>query len=990
MAESTSNIANGRITYEVSPDGKIQIQSVAVSTGFISGFAFGSNDIDTTINNFIANVRGPSKIGFWQEAIQRNNIQIASLNANLNSPAALADPSNPAIARVREQLASLTATNQNYQASIDSANAAIASVQSQGPGIIASLQQQQQSSPPQPTSTITDTTQPANTAPTGTNTLQGTASDDSGAQPTTPVTGTTTGTTPTAPPAGTDPSTNAPATPNTERETTPAANDTQGSPPFPNEEFLRLPESAEDRPGKRLKNPLTFMSSFNYQLSLYVITPDAYDAFLANGRRNINVFAQRVGESVAASETNRQGGAFLLAQSGGAGPDPRAPGVKYDYYIDNLSFTHFASSKETNSPTGNIEFSFQIIEPYGFSFISNLKKAQAQFDEFAKGTGAVGDTDAARFSDAAKSTVPTAKQFFILGIRFYGWDAAGRAVLGDETFEGSVLDPDNLGTGAIFETFYELVVYEIRYKIDGKATVYNIKANAASPSLGAGIKKGFITSPIQAKGSTVRSYLSGPEGLITKLNEEQQNLKTNGSVEYPTTYKIRWLAADAESIAQSSIVSETRTSKANQPTSQATNTEQVTPAAETTATPNANQVEIAFAKDTPIIQAIDTLFARSKYIEDMLTENYTDSSQFNPETNTAETATTPKTPFKWFRITPEISSVKWDTILNDWSYDITYVIETYLVPIVDSPFVAGTTNYYGPHKRYDYWYTGENSEVISYSQELNNQFYQEQPAGNPQSQQTPETGGNANRVAQAPNTTRSLDQSTAGGTLSTAAAAAVKNALYDPGSYTKATVEIMGDPDYLMQESTAGLSGLNQAYSRYYGAGFTIKPTGGQVFFEIDFKEAVDYSANEVSDLAEDGRGVTGVGGTLSINDSILFWDYPAGARDVVKGISYTLTKVKNSFRNGLFTQTLEAFINDFGTGALNKDARQELEAARQPAGERTSTGGTSSAEAGTTAFGTLAEGERARGTTTDPAPGTGQPAQPAPAPTTPAPEPTS
>ena len=793
--------------------------------------------------------------------------------------------------------------------------------------------------PPPTTPTITNTTTTGNAAPTGTNTLSGPASDDSGTQPTTPASTAAAaagaaGTNTTVPGAGTDPSTNAPTAPNAERETTPGANNTQGNPPYENEEFLRLQVSPRDRPGKRLKNPLTYMSSFNYQLSLYVITPDAYDAFLANGRRNINVYAQRIGESAAAEATNRQGGAFLLAQSGGAGPDPRAPGVKYDYYIDNLSFTHLASAKETQSPTGNIEFSFQIIEPYGFSFISNLKKAQLQFDEFAKGTGAVGDTagaapDAARFADKSNSSIPLAKQFFILGIRFFGWDAAGKTVNGDETFEGSMLDPDNLGTGGIFETFYELVIYEIRYKIDGKATVYNIRANAAAPSLGSNAKKGYIQSPIQAKGSTVRDYLSGPDGIITKLNQEQQNLKNNGSVEYPTTYKIRWVAADAEQIALSSIVSATRTNRANQPTGGGQNTEQANAATETTASPTSTQIEIGFTKNTPIIQAMDTVFARSKYIEDALSFNYTDESEFDPETRTAETEDTPKREFKWFRITPSISNVKWDTIINDWAYDITYEITTYLVPLVDSPFVSGTTKYYGPHKRYDYWYTGENSEVLSYSQELNNQYYQEQPAGNPQSQQTPESEGNANRVAQAPNTTSNLDTNTSGGTLSTAAAAAVKNALYDPGSYTKATVEIMGDPDFLMQEATAGASGINQAYSRYYGDGFTIKPTGGQVFFEIDFKEAVDYSATSVSDLLEDGRGISGIGGTMLINDSISFWELPAGARDVVKGISYTLTKVKNSFRNGLFTQTLEAFINDFGTGAaLRDDARGERDTA--------------------------------------------------------------
>lgn len=843
---------------------------------------------------------------------------------------------------------------------------------------------------PPSTPTINNTQATTTPAPNSNNTLQGAASDDSGAQPTTPpsaATAAATGET-SVPGTSNNPSTNAPQAPGTERENTPTANDTQGTPPYENEEFLRLDIDANDRPGKRLKNPLTLMSSYNYQLSLYIITPDAYDAFLANGRRDINVYAQRIGESVAASETNRQGGAFLLAQSGGAGPDPRAPGVKYDYYIDNLSFTHLASAKETLGPTGNIEFSFQIIEPYGFSFISNLKKAQAQFDEFARGVGAVGDTDAARFSTAAKSSIPTAKQFFILGIRFFGWDKSGKPVTGNETFEGSILDPDNLGTGAVFETFYELVVYEIKYKIDGKATVYNIKANAAAPSLGSNTKRGYIMSPIEASGSTVRDYLSGPNGLITKLNQEQQNLKNNNSVEFPTTYKIKWIAKDAEEIALSSVVSETRDNKANQPGTPTQNTEQVNDATGTTATPNRNQVAISFSKETPIIQAIDTLFSRSKYVEDALTINYTDNNEFDPETKSAETSTTPKKPFKWFRITPSISNVKWDTILNDWAYDITYEIQTYLVPIIDSPFVSGTTKYYGPHKRYDYWYTGENSEVLSYEQTLDNQFYQDQPAGNPSSQQTENTEGNANRIAQAPNTTQNLDQNTSGGTLSTAAAAAVKNALYDPGSYTKATVQIMGDPDFLMQEATAGFSGLNQAYSRHYGDGFTIKPTGGYVFFEIDFKEAVDYSANEVSDLMEDGRGISGVGGTMSINDSILFWDYPEGARDVVKGISYTLTKVKNSFRNGLFTQTLEAFINDFGTGAaLRRDAREELNALQNQTGTGTAGSTISSREAASAGFEAR---DQARGTPPDPAPETAQPANPQPTPTTTPTEPTT
>ena len=819
--------------------------------------------------------------------------------------------------------------------------------------------------PPTATPTIESTTANAATATTGTNTLQGVASDDSGSQPTVPASAVTAvGGKPSAttdtPTSGTNtgPSNNAPENPAAERDNTPAQNDTQGTPPYPNEAFFRT-GNTRDVPGKRLKNPLSFMSSYNYQLSLYVITPDAYDAFLANGRRNLNVFAEQIGNTVSAR--SGKGGAFLLAQSGGAGPDPRAPGVKYDYYIDNLTFTHLASAKETLGPTGNIEFNFQIIEPYGFSFINNLKKAQIQFDEFAKGT---------QWGDKSKSSVPIAKQFFILGIRFYGYDAAGVPVLGDESFEGSVLDPDNSGTGAIFETFYELVVYEIKYKIDGKATVYNVRANAAAPSLGANVKKGYVMSPKEVDGSTVRDMLSGPNGLLTKLNEEQVQLKNNKSIEFPTTYKIKYLA-DAELIALSSMISENRENKANQPANNATNTEGVTPATEVKSSPTSTAAAFNFSKDTPIIQCIDTLFSRSKYIEDVVTVNYTDSNEYDPKTKSAKANTTPKREFKWFRITPNISNVNWDTILNDWSYDITYVVETYLIPNIDSPFVAGTTTYYGPHKRYDYWYTGENSEVISYEQSLDNQFYQEIPAGDPKSNQTPESEGNANRTAQAANSTKNLDLTGAGGTLSTAAVAAVKNALYDPGSYTKATVQILGDPDFLMQEVTAGFDGLNQAYSRHYGDGFTIKPTGGYVFFEIDFKEAVDYSANNVNDVFADGEGITGVGGTLSINDSILFWNYPEGAKDMVKGISYTLTKVKNSFRNGLFTQTLEAFINDFGTGALKKEAATERDEAQTAAGR----GGTASRSGSEDQAVSDAEEavDKAEGTIKDPAQGTGK-----------------
>ena len=831
--------------------------------------------------------------------------------------------------------------------------------------------------PPPTTPTITNTTTTGNAAPTGTNTLQGSASDDSGAQPTTPAstaTATATGET-SVPGTSSGPSVNAPQPPGAERESTGAANNTQGSPPYPNELFDRRPESANNRPGKRLKNPLSFMSSYNYQLSLYIITPDAYDAFLASGRRDIDVFNENIGNSTEAKKANRKGGAFLLAQSGGAGTDPRAPNVKYDYYIDNLSFKHFSSSEASGAPTGNIEFKFQITEPYGFSFVSNLKKAQQEFDKYSAGAswGTV---------EEKVTRVPIARQFFILGIRFYGFDEAGVPVTGDETFNGTTLDPNASGSGALFETFYDLTVYNLKYKIDGKATVYDLSGAVTGAYMGANIKKGQINSDKEVSGYTVRDALVGPNGLLTKLNKEQQDLKNNGTIVHPVTYKVNWKGADAERIALATLVSPARTQKSGQPASAAQNTEQVNDETGTRSSPNSNQEKISIGAK-PIIQAFDDIFSRSSFVEDALAFNYTDSNEFDPNTKSQPVEGTPKQPFRWYRITPNISNPQWDYITRDWAYDITYMIETYKIPIIDNPYVVKGDRYYGPHKRYEYWYTGENSEVISYTQVLNNQYINEVPAGNPASNNTANNEGNANNTAVVPNTTRSIDLTGAGGGLATAAAGSVKNFLYDPGSYTSAKIQILGDPDFLMQEGEGTeIKTLNQVvdntWDRFYNTEssnpFSIRPTGGQVFIEIDFKEPVDYSASKQQDVFGDGKGITGVGGTLSINDSILFWDYPPGTRDMIKGISYRLISVDSVFRNGQFTQLLDTVINDFGTGA------REGEGSREDIGVGLSD---SVREGVGTAENTADQAEAATGTKADTRPGTGKVATASPTATT-------
>lgn len=792
--------------------------------------------------------------------------------------------------------------------------------------------------PPPATPTIDNTAVPANAAPTGTNTLQGTASDDSGAQPTTPASVATeaagTSTTPTPILPG-----GAPPQPGTERADaagTTSSPTNVGNPPYENETFTRVTEepitTPGGRPGRRLKNPLGSLASYTYQITLYMVTPPAYEAFVAGGRRNLNLYGEQLATSATTSEqiaVSERDGAFIVAQSGGlGGSDERPPGFKYDYYIDGLTFKQLLSGSGTGSNVSTVEYKFQIIEPYGFSFLTQLRRA--------KDTLAAAVPGARPGTPAAQPRDPLS-QYFVLGIRFFGWDQKGLPVTGSEIFDGNPIDPSAPGNGALFENFYDIVITEFKFKVDGNATVYNITAENAPASATINLRKGMVPQGTTVSGSTVRDYLSGPSGLITKLNKQQQDLVNNNTITKPIVYKINWLG-DAEEIAKSSVISPSRTDRAGETSSTAQNTTEVNPETETRTLPNNTSRDFGVA-NIPIVQAIEQIMIMGRYFEDALAYSFTDSNENNPETAAPNIELSPNKTFTWFYISPEISNIEWDEKITDWAYTITYTIQTYLIPAIDNPFVNTNTPYYGPHKRYDYWYTGQNSEVLKFDLEINRGFFNIVTAASPRTANpsnnantsgtggtatTNGTGGTGGTGGDAPaspsltptatNTTSPMNSDGSGATLSMETINSVRTTLYDPEAYAKAKVEILGDPDFLMQPSPNLGNAIGRAtlgtdkYNRFYsGGGFTVNPNGGQVFIEIDFKEAVDYEAKGVTlDPFPDGGGVTGQGGTLSINDSINFVNYPSSVNDKINGVILQIVSVSSSFKNGSFTQTFD------------------------------------------------------------------------------------
>jgi hypothetical protein len=619
--------------------------------------------------------------------------------------------------------------------------------------------------------------------------------------------------------------------------------------------------NGEELPGRRLKNPLGDFASYTYQLTLYMITPDAYELFVAADRKNIN------------SAQTKTGGAFIVAQSGGINKtdNRRAPGMDLDYYIDNLKITQAISGAATDSATNNTSLSFDIIEPYGFSFNTQLLKAFEQL----KQQSSIPDY---------KDSKSAFRQFFILGIRFQGYTPDGVPVTSSQLSTSDTFNPSQSSSG-VFERFYDIIINELHFKIDGNSTKYAIKASTIAPSTGFGNKYGKIENITPVTAATVGEALTQ---LMNTLTKNQQGRKI------PITYAIEY-RGNADSIKNASLINPGDIAKAKLPGGTAQNASQVTEASAVSSLPNNTQRTVQFTAGISVPRAIEEIIKQSTYLTNAFNVLFTTSKTPNPDTKSPNVKTQSKPPaIQWYNLGSEIKVLGFDKIAGEFSYQITYVIQPYATPATFSPY-AKAKAYYGPHKRYEYWFTGHNSEIIDFNQQLNNNYFNimlTPETNNPTSNNPTYVEGPG-----IPTMTNQQNNYDKNGLLNAGATAQNQylTSLYDPEGWAEAKIKILGDPDFLMSDSPGS---INAVYRQFYGNdNFTINPNGGQVFIEVDFKEAKDYDINS---------------GLLTINESILFWvpQNVIKANTNIKGIVYNVITVESTFNDGNFTQLLTSNLN--------------------------------------------------------------------------------
>jgi hypothetical protein len=374
------------------------------------------------------------------------------------------------------------------------------------------------------------------------------------------------------------------------------------------------------------------------------------------------------------------------------------------------------------------------------------------------------------------------------------------------------------------------------------------------------------------------------------LNDEQAKQVADNRKKYPDVYKIVFDEKTKKSIMNAKLVDswanyDKKVTTMNSPNR--TN-EGTVGRAQRAKTIDIDRIEISASGGKTVTQMIDNIITSSSFVTDAL--NQRNDGQI--ETDTYDNPNINK--IKWYTIAPKIKFLNRDPITNDWVREITYVIKEYWMPYLRSPYAPVTVPFYGAVKRYDYWYTGLNSEIQRLEFQYNNLFYMVIPystsqdfnAGNGGQGNVPqstENGSNADTTGGKTNRYSEFNQN-------------INAQIYNMGDNNEMTFSMLGDPDFLM--STLATTAVNKSdIDQLFGPGYVVDPMGGEIFIEIVFRSAYDY--------LEDG--------TLGLTNPVVFYQKNEQLRKEygIEGAIFMLTQCDSTFSRGSFTQQFTGILCD-------------------------------------------------------------------------------
>lgn len=645
-------------------------------------------------------------------------------------------------------------------------------------------------------------------------------------------------------------------------------------------------------------NVLDKYASYTYNISLYMLSPNDYVNMVNNKTHSIP-------------------GAQLLMQTGGAPMvDPNIQGqpgrnqfFPLDYYLDEVKVTSLMPGKGTRSPHSAMEVTFRIIEPNGISLLDNLYQAIKQY------TG---------------KTENYSSQNYLMVISFYGYDQLGNLVKasGADQFTASGLSDKT----AIVEKYIPFRFTNIKFRIANKLTEYECSAVAIQNSIATGQAWGSIPYNVELTATTVGDLFGGTAkygktdidlrestkfllnaalgknpappkansapkktiitGLVEALNQYEKEHVNDGIFEVANDYNIIFtddIIASAETVPPGS------TDKSKTPMNSGTSAaQQKNPS---TQSMDSNSKNTSATAGTSILQFIDQTIKTSTYISSQ--QKYiVDPTSQELKPNGGQTDAV-----GWYRVGLQATPKEYDYKRNDYAYSITYQISPYLVSNIQSPwFYDGV--FRGVQKQYDYWFTGTNTEILSYEQNFNALFFM--VANTPQAPNTLDYREVQKYMYQ----TRSNESDQGNDGKVNEGGASAADRLYSPGDLSEVKISIVGDPAWLIQgEVWSGVAGTNFSYDPFLPDG-TINTESQEALFEIRFNKPVDYDLQ--TGVMDPSQRTQGANAKIS---------RPPNAADTgpTQSYVYKTKQVISVFSKGRFTQDIDGVLINFPV-AENKD----------------------------------------------------------------------
>lgn len=641
-------------------------------------------------------------------------------------------------------------------------------------------------------------------------------------------------------------------------------------------------------PFAALPNVLNKYSSYTYSASVYLMTK-ATPKTIKNEKELLD-------------------GAKILFQSGGApiNTNERNEFFKLDYYIDKFEVESVLTGKGSNAAHNVQKFSMTVVEPYGISLIPTLKKAVNHF--LGTPTG--------------KDNTFTS-QVFLLVIRFYGYDENGnQAQVGvSDRVDGEDGVKTDLNNKILIEKYYPFQITDITFKIDNKVVEYEITATSPAAQIAASTGRGSVPYHLELSAITLNDALNGASqiesitnenvdaegqdggfygeapakasaapspkqtvraGLMSALNTWQDELVKNGTITYPDRYKVTFVN---EAIKSARIRPPGSLDKSKAASAVAKTAADKTLSSKTSVDTSSERLTISPGQQ--VVAIIEQLVRNSSYIKDQ--QNISMDAKTQKEIMRGPQAKT----LSWYKVTLKaVPNSPLDTLRNDYAYDIEYIISFYKISeLLSDYFTHGEFN--GVHKIYNYWFTGENIDVIDYESKIDNLYhYTMSPAFKPDGKFEIVNANEMNSLVSGIVQTRSdySSQGAAGRINDPAAQAAAE--LYAPGSWANCELTIIGDPAWLFQGEASGVLPLKWNFKPFLLDG-TINTESQEALFEVAFNVPVDYNlSNGLMESYKNnflGNTVTGA----------------EGPGHAAQSFVYKANSITSMFQKGKFTQKL-------------------------------------------------------------------------------------